>query len=383
MPADNYRLKPTLGGEIATSVTLTPEHGIPEAPQPRDPLAQRLSTLAVENFAGGHFANAEDLFRQTLERTDADERSIRIDLMSCMALAQFHQERITAAEKTLRSALDELQQLSTRATDERLPVLTQNLSSALASQRRFEEAERAQRDTVTHRMRQDGGDAPETLRARFLLVHLIFLQQKYQEAEPLLRETLAEQTRLHGPEHMNVVRNTAWLGQTLYGLQRYQEALPLLRAAAERWPSTDEFPLEHGGVLVMLGSALDTLGRSVESLPHLRQAIELQRSTLGPGRTLVETTIILALALVHAKRPDEEFAATLKQALAMKQQQGGPPDDQTGRILELLGMWYYDHHDMKNARIYLNKALEICTQTTCQPEVVPDSRKLLTIIGAQ
>jgi tetratricopeptide (TPR) repeat protein len=204
------------------------QRGRKEAGQLPDRLAQLvLPTLADAYDRDGHFAKAEPLYRECLERTRkrlGNEHAQTSAEVALLALKLIGQKKDVEAEPLLR-------ELST-----------------------WREKHKQQLDT--------------TLQALVLGWGLL-RQRKYAEAEPLLRETLARRVK-HQPDNWTTFNTRSQLGGSLLGQKKYAEAEPLLvkgyegmKARAKTIPAAakDRLP-EAAERLVEL---YDALGRPEEA----------------------------------------------------------------------------------------------------------------------
>jgi hypothetical protein len=105
-----------------------------------------------------------------------------------------------------------------------------NLASYLASQGKYADAERIEREVLGVRKRVLGAEHPSTLASANNLAASLEGQGKYAEAERIWREVLGVLKRVLGAEHPDTLRSASSLAMSLSGQGQHAEAERMLHA---------------------------------------------------------------------------------------------------------------------------------------------------------
>jgi hypothetical protein len=157
-----------------------------------------------------------------------------------------------------------------------------NLCSTLEHLGRYEEAEVLGRQTLTARKKVLGDEHPSTLRSANRLSRYLSKLGRHEEAEVLGRQTLMTRKKVLGDEHPDTLLSASSLSRYLSNLRRHEEAEVLDRQTwlARRKVLGDE----HQDTLrsaCNLSYDLSKLGRYEEAEVLDRQTLMVRRKVLG------------------------------------------------------------------------------------------------------
>jgi len=266
----------------------TPEERPPRAAMPSGPVLDFYLLEKAKAFQrGGNFLQAEECYRQLLER---DPRSIKA--LNNFGVLLEAQKRTVEAERAYRQALE----IDPNAAD-----VLYNLAHALHQDGRLHDAEHYYRRAIS----LDAMSFP----AFFNLGRLLQHQERLEEAEASYRrarDVVPESTAAH-----------SCLGETLYDLGRFEEALEAFEHAVATDPAL-------GAGHFNVGKALDALGRLEEAVSGYARAVELDpdsavaRENLVRGRERLgqRDDAIQALAAWLFHTPGHPIATHLLAALS-------------------------------------------------------------------
>ena len=231
-----------------------PEERPPGAAMPPGPVLDFYLFEKAKAFQqGGNFLQAEECYRQLLER---DPRSLKA--LNNLGVLLEAQKRTIEAESVYRRALE---------IDPNSADVLYNLAHALHLDGRLHDAEQLYRRA----MARDSMSFAATFNLGQLLEH----QQRLEDAEACFRrasEIVPESTAAH-----------ICLGETLYQLGRFEESL----AAFENGVACD--PAAGAGHF-NVGKALDAVGRLEEAVSGYARAVEL-----GPDSAVARENVVRGL----------------------------------------------------------------------------------------
>ncbi len=195
-----------------------------------DDLAAILSRLATIRFSTGRFAEADSLFRQALELTQAahgpEDRRVA-QMMNNLGLALTAQKKYVEAGAYLRGGLA----LYKKLLGDRHPYVASSswaLATLLHQQGRYAEAEALLRDALAIGQARFGAEHTETVGATVMLAWILVDQDRCGEAEPLLRTAIPVSERIYPGGHYAVAHAKSILGECLAARGLDREAEPLL-----------------------------------------------------------------------------------------------------------------------------------------------------------
>jgi len=245
--------------------TTPPEPRDPE-PAPENPPGAAMPPGPVLDFylfekakafqQGGNFVQAEECYRQLLER---DPKSLKA--LNNLGILFETQKRTLEAESFYRRALE---------IDPNASGVVYNLAHALHVDGRLHDAEQLYRRVTTL--------DPMSYSAYFNLGQLLQHQQRLEEAE-----------LCYGKAAEIVPESTAalsCLGETLYELGRFEEALSVFERSAESDPNaaSEQF---------RLGRTLAALGRFEPAAAAFRAAVALDPASTAARENLVSALLAL------------------------------------------------------------------------------------------
>ncbi|MFZ4574496.1 MAG: tetratricopeptide repeat protein [Phycisphaerales bacterium] len=258
-------------------------------------------------------------------------------------------KQVTLAEKRLGKDSREL-----------APILT-DLSSALSSLGRFDEAEKAvgraiaildahgeqgsYRQSAQASLARVYAETGREARAEELLNDAIrYVSARYSPSDPFVPMCLIQlarmqtragrhddavqsltravelRTRAYGPTHTRSLSAQHLLAQAQAEAGRTADAIPVFeRIAAERRRSLPNDHPDTASVLTSLGSAYLRAGRDADAEGVFREAIEVRRRRLSSGRVLASAITNLGTALVRQSRW-AEAVPVLEESSAMRVQ---------------------------------------------------------------
>lgn len=164
-----------------------------------------------------------------------------------------------------------------------------NLTGVLIPQGRLDEAEPLLREALAIGRTKLGEAHPVTLSATNQLAYLLEDRGRLDEAEPLYRETIRVLEQTAGRNHPEMLAPINNLASLLVRTGRPEEAEPVYRDLLERTVSIAG--AEHFFVGIFrsnYGECLTMLGRDIEAIEVLTEAVRVLEASLGPAheRTL-------------------------------------------------------------------------------------------------
>ena len=222
---DSLGLVPQGKSLIARAAELQREVLGPEDPE----TLTSMSLMSVILLEEGHYAEAEQLQRQTLtvrNRVLGPEHPDTVRSMSRLAAVLTFQGRNEEAVKLERDAVAIDRRVLGPEHPETL-LLTNSLVSYLwmgGEPEHYPEAEKLQREALAIERRVFGPEHPDTLNAMFNLATILRREGQYAESEKIFRETLSVESHVLGPEHSDTLNTRNSLAVLLTQQGRYNEA---------------------------------------------------------------------------------------------------------------------------------------------------------------
>jgi CHAT domain-containing protein/tetratricopeptide (TPR) repeat protein len=267
-----------------------------QAVGPDSPVAlTTLDTLAIARQLGGHWAEAEKLFRRELDarrRIEGESSAAIARLLTGIAFNLDQQNRFADAETLYRQAAEQQAELSgggSVVAAEAMLTHASSLARLGRSQEAVDESERA-RDLL---VRLKGADSAEAAHGHDSAGKLLNNLGRYAEAEQQLRRALEIRLRTAGEQGGETIASRNNLAIALTQQGKFAEAETLLRQAlaARRAVSGDNSPLT-ADVLINLATVVQNGGNPKAAEPLLREALAIRLAASGPDHpaTLTATT---------------------------------------------------------------------------------------------
>ncbi len=157
--------------------------------------------------------------------------------------------------------------------------LLENIAGAYRSLGVLDQAETLAQRAYNLQTQIGGPDAPASAGALEVLASSIRLRGQYQRAEPLFRHLVALRRKVPGGSHVEVASALSGLGECLYLEAKDQEAEPILREGLAMYRSNG--PNVGSETRNYLALLLERKGEYSEAVPLLREAVEVDRRTIG------------------------------------------------------------------------------------------------------
>jgi len=286
--------------------------------------AEARRTLGSTYRELGANARAEThLSRALALASDDAERARALDELAFLRLDQ---GRAAEAEGLFRQSL-ELRRRTLAPSDTLLVRSIGNLAIAVGEQERTAEAESLYGE-VLHR---GTSKAPGPLRDRADALHnlgkLLQESQRPREGEPYLRQALELRRRLLGNNNPDVAHTLQSLAQARMNQGDRAEGERLLREVADTWARIlgEEHPY-HGSALANLGVVVRDQGRLAEAEPLLARALAIVSKAWGDGDPRVAAVRYNYARILQSESKLPEAEAAFTSALATMQATL-PPDD--------------------------------------------------------
>lgn len=316
-----------------------------------------LSTLGATYLSFGMFAEAEQLYLETIEAAQwmgpvevALQRNNYANVIDDLG-------RYQEAADLYKAALDVL--MADRPGHVQVARTANNYANALANLGRIDEAIEYYRMALAiHRENADGDNFDLATTMSSFGVELGDRGQ-HEEAEQLLLEALAMHERLMGPDHISVSLDLNNLGSLYNRIGRDVEALDCVERSYEirRTALGPDHP-ENIVILNNLATANFQCGHRLRAEKLMRDCIDLQRRTIGETPELVNS--LLNLAVFVGTRGDYQTALPLvREARDIALGTVGPTHRLTGRAYFGLATICLATSDWDEAEDQLDKAFAI------------------------
>ncbi|CAI6089273.1 unnamed protein product [Clonostachys chloroleuca] len=179
---------------------------------------------------------------------------------------------------------------------------------------KYVEAEGVFRETVAGWEKRLGEKHTMTLLARYWLAKALFQQGKYNKAEGEFRQTLQGREEMLGVDHPSPLSSRYWLARTLYQQDKYDEAEELFRQTVEgrekslREDDTHTLLTRH-----WLARTLYQLKKYDEAERAFRQIVETVTKKLGADDIITsESRFWLSMVLSQLEKDGEAEEALLR-----------------------------------------------------------------------
>jgi serine/threonine-protein kinase len=222
----------------------------------------------------------------------------------------------TEAEKHLTLALAEK-----HSAKQRVELLL-GLQIAQRHQHKLTEAEQSARTAIEQAVRLK--DRPLQLLALDALAEVQLEQKKYGEAETTIKEISRIESAHYRPNRARLAKCSRKLGMALLNSDRHNEALEALQEATRL--SEEAFGPDHvetANSLAELGAAYRRAGDHVQAQRCLRRALELHRSKSGPNSREASDDLYHLAASLAESGDLEGAVGEYERVLAMKERQVG------------------------------------------------------------
>jgi serine/threonine protein kinase/tetratricopeptide (TPR) repeat protein len=157
--------------------------------------------------------------------------------------------------------------------------LLENIASAYRSLGVLDQAETLSQRAYDLQTQIGGANAPSSAGALEILASVIRLKGQYQRAEPLFRRLVDIRRKALGNERVELASALSGLGECLYLEAKDQEAEPIMREGLAIYRHNGpNVGSENRNYLALL---LERKGKYAEAVPLLREAVEIDRRTIG------------------------------------------------------------------------------------------------------
>ena len=279
------------------------EHGIVH----RDSLATATSLALVRKFQG-RFAEAEELFRTSLEESRAtlgEEDRLTIVLREGVAQMAFHQGRYAEAEEELRAVLVLRRRVFGPEDPESLNAVN-NLASALSEGGKHEEAARIRMEVLGTLERVSGPEHPHTVAVRLNLGTYLVDRGDCEEGRDHLHAAMRGMSASLGATHPKTQEVRRLLAQGLVKCERLDAAEAVYRELVHL--ETGVHGTDHRSTLEAKVRLADVLGRQrrfAEARGLLDGVLADQRLRFGEEHEDTLRTLDLLDRLERAAEPAE------------------------------------------------------------------------------
>ena len=289
-------------------------------------LANAFNGLATLEQETGELAVAEDFFLRALalrERALHRLHPLVTSLLNNLGLLYTRQERFDEAESILKDVIErEAEAYPDKSHPARITA-TGNLALLFSALERYDEAEAIREENIELLRARLGDSHISVAKGLHGLAYAYNKQERWREAVPLLEEAIAIKRKTLAPDHYSLAISLNSLASAFDDLGRFaeaeavnreaagifnetlgrnhdysiaaehnyahilqaqgrtEEALAVEQALLERVGSLEGAPTSnYARILSAVGRLLGRLGRHEEAVLHLRQAVEVLRSTL-------------------------------------------------------------------------------------------------------
>ena len=308
------------------------------------PLEVDLHITEAEGDRAGALALAQQVLDGWLQLGEPGQDSVEM-ARNGLARTLMEQGRVEEAIPILMEGLEHAAPL----LGEEHPCtlsLRADLATALSSVGRSREAEAMLRELVPLARKVWGDGSSMALTVENNLASELTEQQRFSEALSLQRHVLEARIALLGPQHPKVFAARSNLAVTLAQLGRWQAALDELDTLLVdmQQSKTKQDPVLRANLRATRAAALGELGRDAETVPELREVLELFTEMYGEGS---DATLIarnnLAMQLMKVGRNEEALQLARHNLELAEEYQPGhkhnafPFEMNLGRILVAAG----------------------------------------------
>ena len=334
--------------------------------RPGAPLALTLGGIARTLRAQGDLDAASDHFDRALEAGRAsldDEDPVIARILQGRAGLEQEQGDLQAAQESLERALAIYRQ----AHGERHPEVAgtmQSIAMVLADRQLFTESDALFGDVLALQRQFYDGPHPALATTLDSLASSLFARGRFKDAEPLALEALEIRRQIYGDDHSRVARSINLLGLIRASEGQGDEAERLFRQAIDVWQrlrGTDH--PEIIGVLANLGELLVQRGQLDAGAEHLEEALRISRAVYGEDHV---QPAILSTTLGKARDLQGDLAgaeALYRQALPVLESSLGPRHARVATLRQNLGVVLRSADRLPEAEAEILKALAIYRET--------------------
>jgi Tfp pilus assembly protein PilF len=283
--------------------------------------ARLLNQLATYCYHRGQYADAEPLFRRSLQIYERalgpDDLNVATSLNNLAELCR-RQGEYGEAEPLYKRSL-RLRETTLGPDHPTVATSLSNLAALYFEEEDFAKAEPLFERSLAIRERSLGSDHPDVATSLNNLAALYRAQGKYVEAEPLQKRSLAMLEKTLGPNHPTVAKSLANLSALYFRKGEYTESESLLQRSLA---ITEELlGPDHPDVGVMLNNLAGLYvaqGKDLEAESLYRRSLEIKEKALGQEHPSVATSLENFAYLLLATQRDAEAARHAKRAAAIR-----------------------------------------------------------------
>ncbi len=268
----------------AQCIIATFEMGLSRTKEAKGLLWRLLYTVGSCSQIKGQYAEAEAMFRQTLQLQETvlgKEHPDTLGSMNNLALSLRNQGKYIEAEAIHRQTLQLQETVLGKDHPDTLRSIY-NLAILLNQQGKYIEAEVIHRQTLQLQETVLGKDHPDTLVSMNNLALSLYEQGKYTEAEAIHRQTLQFRETVLGKEHPDTLGSMNNLALSLCEQGKYTEAEVIHRQTLQLQETV--LGKEHPDTLISMNNLATSLyeqGKYIEAEVIYRQTLQLQETVLG------------------------------------------------------------------------------------------------------
>jgi tetratricopeptide (TPR) repeat protein len=301
-------------GEKAYREAIRIESGRPNDRQNQEKLANSLYGLGTLLAREGHYADAEENLRETLER----QKALFGETHPAVARTLKDVARTVADRGDLNNAIPLMQRSVAMQRELRggephpdLAEVLNDMGLLLYEKGDSSEAEKFYRESLAMNRRLLGDKHPEIANGLENVAMSVQDKGDLAGAEKLYRQSLEMRRELQGAEHPEVGRTLLNLASLQYDRGETSEALKNMREVLGIYRKA--YPADHpetARVLNVIGSWLTMTGEYTEADAYLQEGLTMRRKLVGAKHPDVASSLI-ALAILRVEQRNYPEALTV------------------------------------------------------------------------
>ena len=339
-----------------------------------------MMNLAESLRQQGKYVEAEGICQQTLQLQETVLGKDHPDTLSSMnnlASLFYSQGMYVEAETIYRKTL-QLQETLFGKNHPNTLTSMMNLAESLRQQGKYVEAEGICQQTLQLQETVLGKDHPGTLAGMNNLASLFYSQGKYVEAETIYRKTLQLQETVLGKNHPSTLRSTMSLAESLRQQGKYVEAEGICQQTLQLQETV--LGKDHPDTLASmnnLASLFYSQGKYAEAETIYRKTLQLQETVLGKNHP---STLMSMMSLAESLRQLSKYVEAegiCQQTLQLKETVLGKDHPGTLASMNNLALLFYSQGKYAEAETIYRQTLQL--QETVLGKDHPDT--LMSMMG--
>jgi tetratricopeptide (TPR) repeat protein/CHAT domain-containing protein len=238
-----------------------------------------------------------------------------------------------------------------------------NLAVLYTQQGRFAEAEVICKRVLATREKKLGPRHPDVAISLSSLGLIYAAQRQFADAEPLYKRALAIHEEVRGSDHPNVGALLNNLAELYREQKQYAEAEPLYKRALaihEKIAGPDDISVSSALNNIALLYAMQD--RYSDAEPLYRRALAIEEKALGPEHPSLDSALNNLAGLLAAQDRFADAEPLYKRALTIAEKTHGPEHQSVGMILASLAVLYAEKGDWPQAFANQRKATAVRTK---------------------